>query len=388
MGSKSTSLRRPSCLTRTVLLLLLSAITSSVLASCSSAIPASSVTHGGSHSTNIWFHVDGNRILEPNGEQFAPYGFVLWCLSSPRLTCNSARTSDRRKILVAATYWHANTVRLQVAWEHLFGAGNSVNRSYLRSLDGEVALANHHHMVAIVTLQTERYRGSLFPDTHALSFWRFMARHFEHNPMVFFDLFNEPRLGGPLARAWRVWRDGGTVRTPKGVETYVGMQQLVGVIRGAGARNVIIAEGIKKDTLLTGVPMLKGTNIAYGIEPSLRPSGPVPDVTPRQWQANWAALSNRVPIMMEAFLDAPGSSACNPRSPSLLPKLLQYLKMRHLGLIYFSLSSGLAVIGHDLERPTTFPTSRYDCSAKSRTSIQGPGQDLLNWFRANSRPVG
>jgi hypothetical protein len=355
----------------------------------SSTPSSTTVPKGPSPSTKISFHVEGNAILESNGQRYVPYGFVLWCLADPNLSCESGPDSDSQKIVAAADYWHANTVRLQVAWEHLFsGPGGSFDQSYLRMLDDEVDLANRHHMVVIVTLQTERYKGSLLPDSNALRFWKFMAVHFKRNPMVFFDLFNEPRLTGTPSTVWKVWRNGGNVATPTGRESFVGMQQLVDAIRGEGADNVVVAEGIQKDHMLAGLPPLKGSNIAYGTEPSLRQRGQVHDVTPSQWQQNWGSLSQRYPVMMEAFIDTPGSDACNPNSPALVPELLSFLAQHHLGLIYFSMEPGLAIVGNDLTEPTSFSGSTYDCSATPTTNTQGPGQDILDWFRQNSRPIG
>lgn len=376
------------------------------LASCSSGPPTASTTTSSSvrgpsttqttkgsgrvPTTSISFRVKGNKILESNGRQYVPYGFVLWCLSAPTLSsCDSGPDSDSKKIVAAATFWHANTVRLQVAWQHLFiGNSASVNQSFVQMLDSEVSLANSYHMVVIITLQTERYKGSLMPDDNALRFWTFMAKHFKKNPLVFFDLFNEPRLTGTPSEVWKIWQGGGTVSTPTGLETYVGMQQLVDAIRSEGAQNIVVAEGIEKDHLLAGLPALKGLNLAYGTEPSLRTRGKTKDATPDQWQENWGLLSARYPIMMEAFIDYPQSTACNPYSPTLVPQLLAYLESHHLGLLYFTMEPGLAIVGNNLTKPTSFSGPTFDCAALLRTNTQGPGQDILKWFQQNSRPIG
>lgn len=340
------------------------------------------------------FTVEGNRIVEADGQQYVPYGFVLWCLSDPDMSsCDSGPTSDSAKITAAADYWHANTVRLQVAWENLFsGPGGSVSASFMTILDSEVALANSLHMVVIITQQTERFDGSLMPDSNSVRFWQYMAGHYQDNPMVMFDLFNEPRLVADPATVWNIWQNGGEVSSPSGgTTTYVGMQELVDTVRAAGADNIIIAEGCQKDHDLSGLPAhaLTGSNIAYGTEPSLRTRGQDKDATPEQWEQNWGQLAQTYPIMMEAFIDYPGSDACNPDSPTLFPQLLSYLQQNHLGLLFFSMDPGEAVVGTNLEQPTTFDgSSTFDCSADLATNTAGPGQDLLNWYRAESQPIG
>jgi hypothetical protein len=349
--------------------------------------------------------VAGNQVLDSAGHRYIPYGFVVWCLSSPDLSCTQPSSTnpntDSDKIRAAATFWHANTIRIQVAWQHLFvGSSTTVDQSYLARLDGEVALAGSLHLVSIITLQTERYGGSIMPDSHAVSFWAVLARHYASDPNVMFDLFNEPRLnakhwpGWSEAGMWDIWQNGGSVTlagdsTPT---TYVGMQQLVDTIRAAGASNVVVAEGNQTDHDLSGLPQhtLSGQNITYGIEPDLGRGGTFPyaDDTPRLWTTNWGTLSATYPLMMEGFQDYPGASECNPRSPQLFPELLASLQADHLGLIFYSLDPGIGVVGHNLQQPTSFDSvTRFDCSADLATNEAGPGADLLRWFQANSSPV-
>ncbi len=349
--------------------------------------------------------VVGNQVLDSSGTQYIPYGFVVWCLSSPDPSCNRPSSADPNtdadRIRAAATFWHANTIRIQVAWQNLFvGSSTTINQAFLGQLDSEVALAGSLHLVSIITLQTERYDGSIMPDSHAVSFWSAVARHYASNPNVMFDLFNEPRLNAKHwpewseAGMWNIWQKGGSVTltgdsTPT---TFVGMQQLVDTIRAAGASNVIVAEGNQSDHDLSGLPQhtLTGQNITYGIEPDMGrgASFPYADDTERLWTTNWGTLSATYPLMMEGFQDYPGSSACNPRSPQLFPRLLAFLQADHLGLIFYSLDPGIGVVGNNLEHPTSFDgVIRFDCSADLATNTAGPGADLLGWFQANATPI-
>ncbi len=322
------------------------------------------------------YRIVGNEFVDPNGQQFIPYGFVLYCLALVSLSCEHASSSDPNtdsdRIRAAATFWHANTVRIQVAPEHLFSVSPD-DTSYVAALDGEVHLANKLGMVAIVTMQTEQFRGPPLPTNSAIRFWRYMAKHYEHEPMVFFDLYNEPRLTPRLGAdwMWSLWRNGGTDQVKGRQETFVGMQRLVHEIRHAGAHNVIIAEGNQGDHDLSLLPeyRLTGSNIAYGTEPDLTSS----DSTPAEWAANWGTLSNSLPIAMEAFQDWPGTAVCNPDSPTLMPQLLGYLSSKHLGLIAWSLAGGNLIEHGQLDQPTTFAgASVYDCSARSSTSSAAP----------------
>jgi hypothetical protein len=83
------------------------------------------------------------------------------------------------------------------------------------------------------------------PDAaHAIPFWRQVARRYGHDRSIVFDLYNEPNDVG-----WRCLRDGCEITSDnynQDVPHYraVGTQRLVGVIRAAGARNVIMVPGI------------------------------------------------------------------------------------------------------------------------------------------------
>ena len=83
------------------------------------------------------------------------------------------------------------------------------------------------------------------PDAdHAPAFWRSVATTFANRVNVVFDLFNEPRNV-----TWGCWRDGCTTN---GGWVAVGMQQLVDVVRDAGARNPIVATGLGWGNDLSG----------------------------------------------------------------------------------------------------------------------------------------
>jgi hypothetical protein len=386
-------------------------------------------------SSNVGtYQVVGNKIVETDGQQFVPYGFVTFCLAERNPDCNATTSdpvTDAVKIRDAATYWHANVVRIQVAEQNLVPNG-TVNQSIMNKLSDQVRLANSLGMVAIVTDQEEQYEGPPLPTASAVPFWNAVANTFKSNPRVFFDLYNEPRITTPTSSdvdsSWNIWRNGGTDPASGTTDQFVGMQSLVNDIRQDGARNIIVAEGLKADKDLSGIPQyaLTGTNIAYGMEPDLTAK----DDTPAQWASNWGNLAKSVPIMMEAFQDWPGTNTCYANSPSVLPQLLSYLKSKNLGLISWALDPGVMMIGDNPEDPTSYngaksqtcdasngkasapaavtpgltgkaarkaarqaekKASRGKNKLESPNSLQsntnGPGATILAFFRANSHPA-
>lgn len=341
------------------------------------------------------YQVVGNQVVGPNGQQFVPYGFVVYCLARPGATCNTPGSmSDPAKIQAAATFWHANVVRIQVAAENLLTNG-SVNPTVMQELIDEVQLANDDGMVAIITDQEAYFGGDHLPTAQTVDFWNAVASQFAGDPRVFFDFYNEPNLAGFTVEggkgAWALWQSGGTDTTSSGVAyQFVGMQTLLDDVRADGAQNVAIAEGLAGDKSLSGIPefALTGTNVVYGMEPDLTSK----DSAPAQWAANWGTLSATVPIFMEAFQDWPGAGTCNPQSPTLLPELLSYLRSNHLGLIVWALDPGVLVVGSHLGTPTSYQGATTQVCWAAGTggpmlaaNTNGPGQLIQSFFLANSQ---
>jgi hypothetical protein len=365
-------------------------------------------SHHTASPTDAVFHTSGHEIVAPNGQQFAPDGFVLECLAQTNLSCGQASSTnpetDPAKIEAAATFWHANAIRLQVAQEHLFDQ-SPYDSSYLSAVDSEVQLANRLGMAAIVTLQEEEYSGPPLPTATAVRFWKFMAQHFRTDPDVIFDLYNEPRLPPYDGESWlwNIWRNGGPVDTHGTDDTFVGMQTLVDDVRQTGAQNLIIAESNGSDHDLSQVMthLLSGTNIAYAYEPNLKRR----QQNPQQWNAAFGDVAQHEPVVMDAFRDYPTSGACFANSPTVLPQLLSYLTSLHLGLISWTMQAGNMIVGNNLDRPTSYqgqstqlcvPATKKShqaldqgagASYNANTSSNGPGADILAFFQANSRQL-
>ncbi|HCI80782.1 MAG TPA: hypothetical protein DHW02_13945 [Ktedonobacter sp.] len=138
--------------------------------------------------------------------------------------------------ITMAQGWNMNAVRLPLSnWIY---ARDSIN--YVNQLDVVVQRANAAGLYVILDLHDNAKSGSPygtnvpFPKTEDITFWRTIAGHFQSNPMVMFDVFNEPQSNG-----WQAWLHGGG--TVDGA-TIVGMQDLVNAIRSVGARQIVIVE--------------------------------------------------------------------------------------------------------------------------------------------------
>jgi endoglucanase len=360
------------------------------LASCSSpsGAPAGSASQGRSAAGTLLagpYTVQGNEIVGSNGKPFVPYGITVAGLSQSDWAANIG--SDEAQIAATARYWHGNTVRLQVAPPNLL-RGYPYNRPYLAAVEQEVAAAQRSGLVVILSAQYENTTHLQMPNTSTGQFWRLIASRYRRDLGVWFDLFNEPELdpdrGNPGNKQaaeqfyWDLWQNGGY--------GYVGMQSLVNVIRGTGARNVILAEGLAVAKTLAGLPghMLTGGNVAYAVHPYFSAAY---WATPQGWESNWGFLTGEVPVVADEWGEFQKAGyECVPQAPTLVPAFLSYLAEHHVGLIAWALVPGALIRGTNLDDPTAFnPGVTWRCvNTNGGPPSQGAGQLIQDFFAAHS----
>ena len=149
--------------------------------------------------------------------------------------------------LGAITDWGTNTLRVPLNESCWLGIGGVraeySGAAYRTAISDLVDRAARHGMATILDLHwaspgdRPATGQQIAPDAdHAPAFWSSVASAFKDRPSVMFELFNEPR-----DISWDCWRDG--CRTPAGWEAS-GTQRLVDSVRGAGATQPIILDGL------------------------------------------------------------------------------------------------------------------------------------------------
>src|SRR5579863_538874 len=88
--------------------------------------------------------------------------------------------------------------------------------------------------------------------------WRSLAPLFATDRGVMFELFNEPQPDGPDAvqpHDWNAWK--------------AAMQPIVDDLRGRGAKNVLLVDGLYWAQVLNGAPQLEDplAQIVYAVHP-------------------------------------------------------------------------------------------------------------------------
>jgi endoglucanase len=196
----------------------------------------------------------------------------------------------------AAKSWGANVVRFPVhpaAW-HIRGQDN-----YLKLLDQGVGLAREQGLYVIIDWHSmgnlcselfapgysELYPPTLYNTTkqETLDFWSTMARHYAgNNTVAFFELFNEPALGGKMGECtWAQWKEL--------------MEQVIATIRANGGTAIPLVAGFNYGYDLTPVANapIKAGGIGYVSHPyPMKRKAPWEE----QWTKDWGFVADKYPV--------------------------------------------------------------------------------------------
>jgi hypothetical protein len=135
---------------------------------------------------------------------------------------------------------------------------------------------------------------------HAVDFWRSVARLLRDEPSVLFELYNEPHGIG-----WRCWREG--CATGDGWRA-AGMQEMLSAIRGEGARQPVIATGLRWGNDLTGWLAAQPHDPAGQLVAGFHVYSFNDCTDAACWEREVAPVARQVPVLISEF----GSDDCRP----------------------------------------------------------------------------
>ncbi len=202
--------------------------------------------------------VAANQLLRSDGSSTRLLG-VNW--SGGEFACVHAwgtsgvffgQTNDQA--IDALQRWHVNAVRLPLnedCWLGLNASSQDVGAPYRAFVVDFVHRLTGRGLAVVLDLHWNAPGEQLaataqaMPDRdHAPAFWSSIAQTFADDPLVLFDLYNEPHpLDGKDSEvAWTCLRDGG--ECPGIPFTAAGTQELLDAIRETGATNVVLVPGV------------------------------------------------------------------------------------------------------------------------------------------------
>ncbi len=249
-------------------------------------------------------HVVGNQILDARGRPVDLRGVVLNGLQSSAdpAGVDGAAIADARA-------WGATMIRVPLGEQLWLSTSCRYDPSYVDAVDAVVHAITSRGMLALLDLHYSSLGSGcpvgsppLMADApDALTFWRQVAARYAGNPLVAFDLFNEPHN---ISAA--TWLDGGPVTSGPVSFTAAGMQQMADTVRSTGATNLIFVSG-NDWANQPPTTLVRGGNIVYAVHdytcPTTAPptcANPNPD-DPSPILDQWVPLSASVPVVVTEF---------------------------------------------------------------------------------------
>jgi aryl-phospho-beta-D-glucosidase BglC (GH1 family) len=284
-------------------------------------------------------YVNGNQIIDGYGNQLVLRGAHIQSILNRYKSYATPADHYAFNHLNSATFdvmannWHMNTVRIATSdymWQKWPYGGPT---AYIQTLQSIVAQANQAGLYVVLSMHEELSSGLppsqkepsgwALPTPFAVNYWQAVATAFKNNPMVMFDLYNEPHVNETALKmdepGWTIWMHGGTITyvTPGGITkhyTFAGMQDLVNAIRGQGANQIIIAQAgensfLNFETDCTKLGLNKhcnflqdpanttNPNVVYSVHEYFVPVGSTPR-QPQFWDGKFGTLSEEVPIFI------------------------------------------------------------------------------------------
>ena len=253
----------------------------------------------------------GSKVLDAQGREVHLHGVQLGGMRATNWNANTVSTAE----VDAAHRYGANFARLPVSENPMTPGDCSYDANYVSTVDRIVNDVTSRGMLMLLDLHTNAVSScgdwsqqQKLPDNGAVTFWQTYAAKYKNNPLVAFDLYNEPHDVSDS-----VWRNGGSVFTGGVTYTTPGMQKLYDTVRATGATNLVFASGNGwASSYPAGAPLTGTSNLVWGVHaytcPSATPanggtcqSGPGGLEDPSGILGNFAQIGATQPVMVTEF---------------------------------------------------------------------------------------
>jgi hypothetical protein len=244
-------------------------------------------------------HTAGNQIVDATG---APV--VLRGVDFTDLDWSSAPSLSQEPFIQARS-WGANVVRVSLVENYLVSGMCGYSSNYSSEVAHVVNWVTSLGMVALLDLHLSSVdclpiAAQQMPDTNSITFWDELATQYRSNPLVAFNLFNEPH---DISDS--VWLNGGTAQDFVPYQA-IGMQELYNTIRSDDASNLVFLDGNDWGSTVPSA-LLAGTNLVYSVHAYTCPRNTPPQCSyPSPYDPSgildpWIPLSANAPVFIGEF---------------------------------------------------------------------------------------
>lgn len=336
-----------------------------------------------------------------NGVVWVPHGLnSVAFVASPSVRTGAfgaAYNSFNTAEIAAMKAWGADTIRFQVSQAALDKDDPTpglYDADFINQVVAGVTAARTIGLNVIVSVQDEKGTGEMtptpLPDNGTGNAWALLAPAFKNDNGIMFEILNEPRPDH--ITNWGPWA--------------AAMDNMVSIIRGAGATNVLIADGLNLAEQLDQAPVLNDplNQVAYGSHPYAHSKYDQTANGNRIPYTGWDAkfgnvsVSSIAPVLVtewslenDVAAPAPDNAFqyCDSDSNQAALNLLNYLQGKGIGLLAFS---------YDLPNQPLLPrTGRVmrDLSGTPTTLANttcpdaafGVGNIVQTWYRTGKVPA-
>jgi hypothetical protein len=258
---------------------------------------------GGSRNVAGPLRTSGTRIVDAQGRTVILRGFTRAGLEG----ADTPPPSDDD--IAHAKAWGANFVRLPLGEQFWLTTSCYHRPNFVHQVDEAVRMVTSRGMVALLVLHWNTitpcgpYGQQPMADyPNAITFWQQVASRYKNNPLVAFDLYNEPHHVSDAQ-----WRNGGTMTWKGDTFRAAGMQQMYDAVRRTGATNLVFASGKSWANIWPKTAPLTGTNIVYAVHVYTCPVTPPPDCDnaapydPGQFFRFWTQAGRKYPVVVTEF---------------------------------------------------------------------------------------
>jgi endoglucanase len=330
--------------------------------------------------------VSGKQLVR-DGQPWVPKGLVSVAFNAaPSVRAGlflTAYNDLSPTELAQMKQWGADTVRFMVAQPALDAQSTLYDSHFAGDVQKGVTEARAAGLNVIVTMQDEAGTGepnpTALPDAGTGRAWQVLAPLFAADPGVMLEIMNEPEPA-PTAQNWQAWANA--------------MNAMTTIIRNAGAKNVLVADGLGFAEYLSGAPALADPmgQVVYATHPYPHSDD---DQTSTAWDNKFGnfATGTNAPVIVSEWSDEnePNNTFafCNGSTPAAALAFLGYLQQRGIGLI---------ALGYDLPNQPNVPRdgrttldfsgtpSTFSNGASCEDATFGPGNVVQNYFRTGVVP--
>jgi endoglucanase len=314
------------------------------------------------------------KTFYKNNQPWMPKGVDIEAFSKPA----HVREKEKGAMLVRS-YWGVaelnavkevfggDILRFQLSQSGLDPQSSAYDANYVPEILAGVREAQEFGFVVILAVDAQQDGTpdlACMPSDSTNRAWKTIAPSFIHEQGVMLELFNEPCKWGDQ-QAKKEWAQS--------------MQMLIGTIRGLGATNILLLDGLGWGRLTDGLfPLVKDTFpncLALAVHPYL--SAKQFD-TEKQWRTGFGISATQYPLIASEWSAATQGKNCIGSATSALAlSMTRYLESLHVGLIGWAIDwkKPILVKDHTNFEPTDF-TSFRDCNDGS---ISGIGKLLANY---------